>query len=590
MPQNLQVQHVLLAGIGPIRLGGTIGLAVAVGIVYFLAARLSLGLLTKPEGVAVFWPAAGVSAGVLIALGSPARWPVVFGTMVATVVANLLGDRHVWDAVSFALCNAGEAVLAAWLIERHFGPNFSLGKLPNVLGLAAAAVIATAVSGIGGAIAFKLFHSTTTPILTIWQHWFASDALGIITVAPLLIELASASRDRPPLNELVEGALAVAALALASGLAIFSRSELLATIGPVAILFAPLLWVAARCRPVFAAAAAFIVSVSIVWTTTFGIGYFGNSALSTEGRVFAAQFSILLVAVGASVLAALFAEIRDKRKLAEAALRASETQRYLIETERLAALGGLVAGVAHEINSPIGMSLTVASTLAHRCANFAAQIVSGQVRRSKLAEFVDSCHDASNQLVTNLQRAGELIQSFKQVAVDRSYADRRTFGLKLATEQIVASARLGLQKSRASLSLEIPSAIVLDSYPGAYGQVLTNLIFNAVIHAFIDESEGHILIKARRLDKQVEITFSDDGIGIPEDVQRHVFNPFFTTRRSQGSTGLGLHIVYNLVTQQLGGKISLVSAPGKGTAICMTLPLLAPDPAESAGSAGRFKT
>jgi len=588
--QNLQIQHQLPSGFGLTRWGGSIGLAAIVGIVYFLAARLSLGLLTKPEGVAVFWPAAGVSAGVLIALGTPARWPVVVGTMVATVIANLLGDRHVWSAVLFAFCNAGEALLAAWLVERHFGPNFSLSKLHNVLGLAAAAIIATAVSGVGGAIAFKLFHSTTTPIFTIWRHWFVSDALGIITVAPLLIELASASRDRPSLTELVEGALAVAALALASGLAIFSRSELLATIGPVAILLAPLLWVAARCRPVFAAAAAFIVSVSIVWTTTFGIGYFGNSALSTAGRVFAAQFSILLVAVGASVLAALFAEIRDKRKLAEAALRASETQRYLIETERLAALGGLVSGVAHEINSPIGISLTVASTLAHRCANFAAQIVSGQVRRSVLAEFVDSCHDASNQLVTNLQRAGELIQSFKQVAVDRSYADRRTFGLKLATEQIVASVWLGLQRSRDSLSLEIPSDIVLDSYPGAYGQALTNLIINAVTHAFTDESEGHILIKARRLDKQVEITFSDDGIGIPEDVQRHVFDPFFTTRRSQGSTGLGLHIVYNLVTQQLGGKISLVSAPGKGTAIRMTLPLLARDPAESAGIAGRFKT
>jgi signal transduction histidine kinase len=585
--QNLLAQHELSSGIGSIRFGRPIGLAVAVGLIYFLAARLSLGLLTKPEGVAVFWPAAGVSAGLLIALGPPARWPIVFGTMVATVVANLLGDRDVWGAILFALCNAGEAVLAAWLIERYFGSNFNLSKLRNVLGLVVAAIIATAVSGVGGAIAFKLFHSTTTPILTIWQHWFVSDGLGIITVAPLLIELASASRDRPPLTELVEGGLAVAALGLASGLAIFSRSELLATVGPVAVLFVPLLWVAARCRPVFAAAAAFIVSVSIVWTTTFGIGYFGNSTPSTAGRVLAAQFSILLVAVGASVLAALFAEIRDKRRLAEAALHASETQRYLIETERLAALGGLVAGVAHEINSPIGTSLTVSSTLAHRCANFANQIVSGPVRRSMLTEFVDSCHDASNQLVMNLQRAGELIESFKQVAVDRSYADRRTFGLKLATEQIVASVQLGLPKSQDTLLIEIPSDIILDSYPGAYGQVLTNLIFNAVTHGFTDGAAGEMLVKARRLDKkQVEITFSDDGIGIPEEVQRHVFDPFFTTRRSQGSAGLGLHIVHNLVTQQLGGRISLASAVGKGTAICMTLPLLAPDPAEAAGIAG----
>ena len=136
MRQNLQVQQQLSAGIGPTWLGSSIGLAVAVGIIYFLAARLSLALLTQPEGVAVFWPAAGVSAGILIALGPPARWPVVFGTIIATLVANLLGDRQVWSALVFAVCNAGEAVLAAWLIEHYFGSNFSLSKLRNVLGLA----------------------------------------------------------------------------------------------------------------------------------------------------------------------------------------------------------------------------------------------------------------------------------------------------------------------------------------------------------------------------------------------------------------------------------------------------------------------
>jgi signal transduction histidine kinase len=586
-----QVQHELSAEIDLTRWVGSVGLAVAIGIVYFLAARLSLALLTKPEGVAVFWPAAGVSAGVLIALGSRARWPVVVGTMVATIVANLFGDRNVWSAVLFGLCNAGEAVLTAWIIFQLFGSDFRLSRLRNVLGLAAAAIIGAAVSGIGGTLTFKLFHGTTTPILTIWQLWFGSDGLGIITVAPMLIELGSASRDRPPVSELVEGALAVAALALVSGVAIFLRSDLLATVGPVAVLFAPLLWLAARCRPVFASAAAFIVSLSIVWTTTFGIGYFGNPDLSVADRVLAAQFSILLVTIGASVLAALFAEIRDKRSLAEAALHASETQRYLIETERLAALGGLVAGVAHEISSPIGTSLTVASTLARRSADFTNQIASGQVRRALLVEFADGCRGAAEQLVANLHRAGGLIQSFKQVAVDRSSDQRRAFDLKIATEQVIASVRSRLLKSQSSLAMEVPSDIIMDSFPGPYGQVLTNLIFNAVTHAFTDGPGGHMLIKARRLGaEQVEITFSDDGSGVPEEIQRHVFDPFFTTRRAQGSVGLGLYIVHNLVTQQLGGRITLVSALGKGTTICMTLPLLAPSQAEPTSTARRFKT
>jgi signal transduction histidine kinase len=582
--QNLrkQVQHELSTGIDLTRWGGSIGLAVAVGIAYFLAARLSLALLTKPEGVAVFWPAAGVAAGVLIALGPRARWPVVAGTMAATIVANLFGDRNIWSAILFALCNAAEAVLAAWFIEQYFGLDFRLGRVRNVLGLVAAAILGTAVSAIGGTAGIKLFHSPDAPLLTTWLRWFASDGLGIITVAPLLIELASLSRDRLSRSEVIEGVLAVAALALVCGLAIFQRWQLLATVGPVALLFAPLLWLAARCRPVFAAAAAFIVSLSIVWTTTFGIGYFGNPGLSMAERVLAAQVSILIVTLGALVLAALFAEIRDRRRVAEASLQASETQRYLIETERLAALGGLVAGVAHEINTPVGTSLTVASALAHRCANFAEQIAAGPVRRSLVDEFADSCRDASTQLVANLQRAGDLIQSFKQVAADRSDAERRSFDLKIVTEQIVASMRPGLPKPRRnSLALDVPSDITVDSYPGAYGQVLTNLVFNAFTHGFADGANGHVLIKARRLGSaQVEITFSDDGSGIPEEFQRHVFDPFFTTRRAQGNTGLGLYIVHNLVTQQLGGTITLVSAPGRGTTICMTLPLLAPGHAE----------
>lgn len=556
---------------------GAIALTVAIAAAYFVAARLSLELLTKPEGVAVFWPASGVSAGALIALGPRARWPVVFGTMAATILANLLGDRSFWGAVLFGLCNAGEAVLTAWLVGRCHGPGFTLGKPLNVIILVGAATIATFVSGIGGAVVFKLFQGATTPIWVTWQHWFASDGLGIIVVAPLLIEFASAARDRPPMAELLEGALTVVILALVSALAIFLRSDLLAAVGPVSVLFAPLLWLAARCRPVFAAAAAFIVSLSIVWTTTFGIGYFGNPALSIEERVVAAQFSILLVTIGASLLAALFAEIREKRKITEAALHASETQRYLIETERLAALGRLVAGVAHELNSPVGISLTIASTLSQRCFGFANQISSGPVRRSSLSKFVDSNRDAANQLVANLERAGELIQAFKQVAVDRSLADRRSFDFRIATEQIVASVMPGLPKPRHPLALDIPAGIILDSYPGAYGQVLTNLIFNAVIHGFADRTVGNMLLEATLVGTGfVEITFSDDGSGISEQNQRFVFDPFFTTRRAKGSTGLGLHIVHNLVTEQLGGRIALTSAPGKGTSICMTIPLIAP--------------
>ena len=187
-------------------------LAAGLAVAYFLAARLSLALLTKPDGVAVFWPAAGVASGVLIAVGPTARWPVIIGAMAATIAANLLGDRSVWSAVIFAVCNAGEAVIVAFLIERSFGSPFGLDRLRQVLGLLAAAVIGAAISGVGGTIGYVLFHTSATDVATIWYHWFTSDALGVVTVAPILIGLASYARDPPPRTEVIEGLSALAAL------------------------------------------------------------------------------------------------------------------------------------------------------------------------------------------------------------------------------------------------------------------------------------------------------------------------------------------------------------------------------------------
>src|SRR6516225_10657858 len=163
-----------------------------------------------PRRVAVFWPAAGVAAGALIAIGPNVRWPVVIGTMAATIIANLLGDRNISSSIVFAICNAGEALLAASVIERSFGFPFDLDRLRHVLGLLGAAILATAVSGIGGALGFALFHESTGSIFATWQNWFASDALGIITIAPLVIGLASAAREPPTRSETIEGLVALA--------------------------------------------------------------------------------------------------------------------------------------------------------------------------------------------------------------------------------------------------------------------------------------------------------------------------------------------------------------------------------------------
>ena len=270
-------------------------------------------------------------------------------------------------------------------------------------------------------------------------------------------------------------------------------------------------------------------------------------------------------------------ELRASKDRAEKALEdLREAQQNLIAAEKLAALGGLVAGVAHEVNNPIGISLTVASSFARRCDEFAKEVGSGPLRRSRLDEFLEGGRDAANQLVANLQRAGELVQSFKQVAVDRSHADRRPFDLRESTDQIVASLRPVLKKSQITLSVDVPPGISMDSYPGSYGQVLTNLFLNSVVHAFPDGRAGSVLVEARQVRDDVDIFVSDDGVGMSEEIQRRAFDPFFTTRRGEGGTGLGLHIIFNLVTQQLGGRLAFESRLGWGTRFRITLPRVAP--------------
>jgi len=271
-------------------------------------------------------------------------------------------------------------------------------------------------------------------------------------------------------------------------------------------------------------------------------------------------------------------EMRKAKDAAETALRnLRETQASLIEAEKLAALGRLVAGVAHEVNNPVGISLTVASALERKTAIFADEVARGDLRRSSLNEFLETCRDASSQLVANLNRAAELIQSFKQVAADRNYSDQRSFDLADLTEQVVMSLRPGLRKHNLTLMVDCQPNLIMNSYPGPYGQVLTNLFLNAVAHAFPNGRAGTIDIRARESGKDnVEIIFSDNGCGMSLDVRRRAFDPFFTTRRDQGGTGLGLHIVYSIVTNRLGGRLDLDSEPGGGTRIQIILPRVAP--------------
>ncbi len=290
---------------------GSIGLTAAIGLAYFLTARFSVRLILESSGVAVFWPAAGISAGILIALGPRARWPVLAGVMVATIATHLIINDPLWAGVTLGLANGAEALITAGLIRHYFGEDFNLVRLRHIAGLLAAAVAATTVSGIGGAATYRLMRGPSAPMLDSWQHWFASDFVGIIAVAPLVVGLAAVVRRPSPRSEVIEGTLGLLALAVVTGLIISLPRVLWETVFPITWLFPVLVWLAARDRPAFSAAGAFLVSITIVVTTILGIGHFGDPSHPINERVLGAQAGILVVTVSAYVLAALFAQRRE---------------------------------------------------------------------------------------------------------------------------------------------------------------------------------------------------------------------------------------------------------------------------------------
>jgi PAS domain S-box-containing protein len=271
-------------------------------------------------------------------------------------------------------------------------------------------------------------------------------------------------------------------------------------------------------------------------------------------------------------------EIRSARDAAEKALRhLRDAQESLIEAEKLAALGQMVAGVAHEINTPLGSSLTVASTLQHKAEAFAAEVVRGALRRSTLTEFLQLVGNAATQLVANLGRAAERVQSFKQVAADQSQSHRRSFDAAELTGQVLSQFEPRLRDREIALRLQCEGGLAMDSYPGPFGQALTNLALNSMTHAFADGRKGNIEVSVRAADREhVEVVFADDGCGMAPDVERRAFDPFFTTRRHDGASGLGLHIVHSIVVDRLGGQLRLQSRPGAGTRVQLILPRKAP--------------
>ena len=288
-----------------------------------------------------------------------------------------------------------------------------------------------------------------------------------------------------------------------------------------------------------------------------------------------------LVGIGFNITARKRLEqdlVERNQALQEANAELVRTREELVQSSKLAALGALVAGIAHELNTPIGNSVLVATTLQESVRDLEASLARGMTR-GELRVFMDKAHEGTEILRGSLARAADLVVSFKQVAVDRTTAARRVFNLKETVSEILLTLSPTLRKSTHRVKTDIPDNLMLDSYPGPFGQIVTSLINNALVHAFDGVAKGIIRIEAAEEERdKVRVVISDNGRGIAEAHLARVFDPFFTTKLGQGGSGLGLSVAYNLTTGILGGSLEVTSRAGEGARFELHLPLVAPQP------------
>jgi len=263
-----------------------------------------------------------------------------------------------------------------------------------------------------------------------------------------------------------------------------------------------------------------------------------------------------------------------KQELSNAWEKVQSAQQQLVESEKMAALGNLVAGIAHEINTPVGIGVTAASKLRSLTTEIQALYQDNKMKRSDLEKYFKSSLQGTEFVLNNLSRASELIQSFKQVAVDQSTEQKRTFELREYLDEILLSLHPKLKRTKHRITIHCEQEIILSSYPSAFYQIITNLIMNSLIHGFEHTTEGQISLQAKvKPDKNLYLVYQDNGQGIAEMNLKNIFEPFFTTNRQGGGSGLGLHIVYNLVTHTLGGRIMCDSEFGYGVTFTIHIPL-----------------
>jgi signal transduction histidine kinase len=494
-----------------------------------------------------------ISSGILIALGPHARWPVLAGVMVATVATHLIINDPLWAGVALGLSNGAEALITAGLIHHSFGAGFNLVRVRHVIGLLAAAVVATTVSGVGGAVTYRLMRGASAPMLDSWQHWFASDFVGIIAVAPLVIGLAAVVQRPSPWSEVIEGTVGLLALALVTGLIISLPRGLWETVFPITWLFPVLAWLAARDRPEFSAAGAFVVSITIVLTTILGIGHFGDPSNPINDRILGAQAGILVVALSAYVLAALFAQRRESA----ANLAHSNTMLERERDNKLLSAQALTAAIVHEVKQPLSAIAINGSAALRYLGKTPPELAEGRA--------------ALNDMISDTRRTSEVLDGIRAL-FGKSDQKREQVEVNELILGVLQSSRKELQDHGVETRLDLASELPLvESHRRQLEEVIFNLVHNAI--EAMDATADHDRVLRVRTELKghdaITIAVRDSGPGIDPKRIDSIFGAFFTTK-SHGM-GLGLAIC-RMIIEHHGGQLTASSDGKNGSLFQFVLP------------------
>jgi signal transduction histidine kinase len=557
-----------------------------VALVYAATGWAGLQVPSTGEGVTLIWPPTGIAFAAVWCFG-PRFLPGVF---LGAFGLSFLGVVNPAFGIGVGLGNCLPA-LGAWLWLRKTRGQQPLFDGPS--GLFAFLTVAVLISPVLSASVGVLSAAAAGVDLgaskvRAWVSWWVGDAMGVLLVAPPLILMAA-----PGATALLRRRWGTALGLLAGGAGLLAGMAVIDALwlreaGRFA-LFCLILMAGLRLGLLGTSIYTLLVATGLTLLTARGMGPFASADYHASFATLLAALSILAVAglalatVMATLRRVMLAE-RDARNQAEQALvRLCQTQDNLVQAEKMASLGRLVAGIAHEVNTPVGTALAAATRLANDTRGIEQALAAGTLRREQMNEYIDATSLAARILQSNMERAARLIESFKHVAVDRTRQDRRRFDLAGYLEEVVISLRPQTRKTPHAIALTGATRLPVDTYPDAVAQLVTNLLVNAITHAFAEGQTGRVEVDLRA-DEQgfVELRVRDDGKGLAREQLDRVFEPFFTTGRERGGSGLGLYLAYSQVSQKLGGTLIVESSqPNNGTCFLARFPTVAPPVVET---------